>query len=196
MKMRRKGKRLAGGRAVLGLLLVAAFAFFVWYAFTNFIAVYEKHAYPKLYNEYVEYYSEIYGVPENTIYAVIRTESGFDKDAVSSVGAVGLMQIMPDTYEWLLRIRHAEKAGELTDPRVNVEFGSYLLSYLYEKFEDWSTVFAAYNAGMNRVSSWLADERYSSDGKLTYIPYVETSEYVKKVNNAIIKYDQIYDYDA
>ncbi|MBQ7821839.1 MAG: lytic transglycosylase domain-containing protein [Clostridia bacterium] len=150
------------------------------------------HMYPQKYSEYVELYAEKYNVPTEIVYAVIHTESGFDPVAVSSAGAVGLMQITPDTYDWLLYIRKEEKVSELTDPVISIDFGTYFLSYLYNKFGDWSTAFAAYNAGMNRVSEWLEDTRYTKNGVLEYIPYVETRNYVNKVNNTLIKYEQIY----
>ncbi len=148
--------------------------------------------YPQKYSEYVELYAEKYNVPTEIVYSVIHTESGFDANAVSSAGAIGLMQITPDTYSWLLYLRHEDDTKELTSPDVNIDFGTYLLSYLYNRFGSWDTVFAAYNAGMNRVSQWLEDERYTQNGTLVRIPFPETDNYVKKVNNTIIKYTQIY----
>lgn len=155
----------------------------------------ERAMYPKKYEEFVNICSEKYGVPEEIIYSVIRTESGFDPSSKSHAGAVGLMQITPDTYDWLLFVRKEEKVYELTDPFTSIDFGTYFLAYLYDKFGSWDTAFAAYNAGMNRVSEWLRDERYSKDGELANIPYPETENYVKKVNNAINKYKKIYNTD-
>ena len=152
----------------------------------------QMRMYPQEYSDYVELYAEKYNVPTEIVYSVIHTESGFDHTAKSSAGAIGLIQITPDTYDWLLYVRKEERHGELTEPRVNIDFGTYFLSYLYKKFGDYDTVFAAYNAGMNRVSLWLEDERYSQDGRLIRIPYTETENYVKKVNNAIAKYKQLY----
>ncbi len=155
----------------------------------------ERHnmlMYPKKYSEYVESYCEKYNVPSDIVYAVIRTESGFDENAVSSAGAVGLMQITPDTYDWLLYIRKEEKVSELYSAETNIDFGTYFLSYLYKKFGNWETVFAAYNAGMNRVADWLENPDYSNGHTLTYIPFTETRNYVDKVANTIIKYRQIY----
>ena len=151
-----------------------------------------KAEYPLAYTDAVELASEKYHIYPEILYAVIRTESGFDPDAVSRAGACGLMQITPDTYDWLCYIRKEEKSGDILDPYTNVEYGAYFLAYLFRKFDDWDTVFAAYNAGMNRVSEWLLDESISKDGRLVNIPYTETENYVRKVNNAIKIYKNIY----
>jgi soluble lytic murein transglycosylase len=67
-----------------------------------------------------------------------------------------------------------------------------MLSWLYDYYGDWETTFAAYNAGPGRVDSWLEDERYSSDGKLTHIPNSETRSYVQKQLQNIEKYEKLY----
>ncbi|MBO7149002.1 MAG: lytic transglycosylase domain-containing protein [Clostridia bacterium] len=152
----------------------------------------QMQIYPQEYSDYVELYAEKYNVPTEIVYSIIHTESKFDSKARSSAGAIGLMQITPDTYDWLLYLRKEEKPGELDDVRINIDFGTYYLSYLYKKFGDYTTVFAAYNAGMNRVSSWLEDERYSQNGRLIKIPFAETENYIKKVNNTMVKYKQLY----
>ncbi len=149
--------------------------------------------YPLAYTDEVELASEKYHISPEILYAVIRTESGFDPNAVSKAGAYGLMQITPDTYDWLLYVRREDERGDLLDPRTNIEYGAYFLAYLHRKFESWDTVFAAYNAGMNRVSEWLLDENISENGRLVNIPYVETDNYVKKVNNAIEIYRSLYE---
>ena len=61
----------------------------------------ERLRYPRKYRDYVETYASRFSVPEAVLYAVMRTESGFDSAAESSAGAVGLMQLMPDTFRWL-----------------------------------------------------------------------------------------------
>ncbi len=152
-----------------------------------------KENYNIEYSEEVKKASEEFGVEESVIYAVIKTESNFDKDAVSRVGAIGLMQLMPETYLWIAT-RLGEKCDEemITDPLTNIRYGTYYLKFLYERLEDEKAVFASYNAGYTRVKGWLADNRYSSDGKnLTNIPYPETSSYVKKVSKALNVYKEL-----
>ena len=155
----------------------------------------EKLAYPKKYSDYVELYAEKYDVPPHVLYAVIKTESGFDSAAVSQKGAVGLMQFMPGTFDWLnneMLFEHLAD-GMRYDPETSVRYGAYLLSHLYKRYGDWSVVFAAYNAGIGTVDKWLDDSQYSDgEGGLTSIPYKETRNYVKKVTKAMATYDRLY----
>ncbi len=145
------------------------------------------------YTALIERYSAEYSIPKNLVFAVIKVESGFDPTAESSVGALGLMQMMPSTFEWLTGEEHLGEhlsVNCLTDPEVSIRYGTYYLRYLYLKFENWDTVLAAYNGGEGNVAKWLADPEYSDgNGNLTYIPFEETRNYVKKVNDAMAKYE-------
>ena len=145
-----------------------------------------------LYQEYVSAASEEFDVPESVIFAVIYCESNFDADALSPVGAKGLMQMMPATFEEMqgyLKETHTEE--ELFDPEISIRYGTYYLSRMYKHFGNWETAFAAYNAGPTIVSKWLKDTAYSTDGKtLSHIPYSETSHYVKKVSGMVEKYNE------
>lgn len=161
----------------------------------------EYKIYPKEYGELVTKYAEEYGVPEHIIYAVIKTESGFDSSTVSAAGAVGLMQLMPETFLDIANNFLSEDAADerlLYDPETNIRYGVFYLSWLYDKFENWDTVFAAYNGGIGNVNEWLSDPEYSDDGiTLKSIPKnsngsYETRNYVKKVNKALKKYDELY----
>ena len=161
----------------------------------------EKHIYPKPdeYAGFISKYSQEYGVSEDMVYAVIKTESGFDLSAVSSKGATGLMQIMPSTFEWITTdlLREYLAPGMIYDPETNIKYGTYYLARLYRKFGDWNTAVAAYNAGEGNVTEWLKDPRYSDDGaklNIDTIPkeYRETENYVKKVNKALRKYGELY----
>ena len=153
----------------------------------------DEKRYPLEYTEYVEIYSEYYNVPKDIIYSVIKVESNFVHGAVSSKGAVGLMQIMPDTFEWLLT-----KTGEeydisaLNNPAVNIKYGTYYLSMLYDELAVWDTVYAAYNGGIGNVRKWLKDENHTTNGRLTDIPFNETANYVVKVSEAREMYNKLY----
>ena len=149
---------------------------------------------PREYSEYVSRYSSEFGVSEVIIYAVIKTESNFRSNAVSGAGAIGLMQLMPDTFKWI-----AQKRGEpddpalLYDPETNVKYGTYLLSYLYSQYGNWNTSFAAYNCGIGRVNEWISGSEYSDEyGNLINIPIKETREYVKKVSDNVELYKKLY----
>lgn len=158
----------------------------------------EHWAYPIKYEDVIEAKAEEYDVPLSVIYAVIRQESGFDPEAESRVGARGLMQIMETSYEWIDYYRGETGASweDLYTPEVNADYGIWLLSYLYNEFGDWETVYAAYNAGPNIVKKWLKNTEYSTDGKTLYnIPYEETSKYVEKVSSYRKGYSAVYDID-
>ena len=157
----------------------------------------EKNEYPIKYSEFVEAASKKYSVPKRIIYAVIKTESGYDATAVSSSGAIGLMQIKPETFaEISEKLGDSYETGMMYDPETNIRYGTYYLSYLYKLYEDWDIVFAAYNAGMGNVSKWLEDpELFDKNGGLLHIPYEETEKYVDRVNDAIKKYVELYGED-
>ena len=197
----RRGKKQKKGRmpvavwiAVFGILAAAAVLFVVNCQGRTADNL-RKVAYPQKYSEYVNKAAADYNLPPALIYAVIRTESGFDPDAESSVGARGLMQLMPSSFEWLLQKRgETDKytSDALFDPAVNIDYGAYLLRYFYDYYGNEQCAVAAYNAGFV-VSDWLADSSYSPDGvTLTEIPYPETSQYVDKVESAKSVYIELY----
>jgi len=130
-------------------------------------------------------YSSKYNVPYDVVYAVIETESSFRPDAVSSSDARGLMQITKITLTDINnRLGTNYTMNDLFDSEINVELGTFYLSYLYQRFGNYETVYAAYNAGPTIVSEWLQDTKYSEDGKTLIheaIPYQETKRYVEKV---------------
>lgn len=145
---------------------------------------------PVEYSEIVEAVSFEEGVPENVLYAVIYTESSFVSDAVSSAGAVGLMQMLPETAEWLCSREGVEFDKEmLTDPEFNIKYGAKYLKILYDRYENWDAAHAAYHAGFSRVDSWLEEgTAYYNDGQLKGIPLTSTDLYVNKIRDLREKY--------
>lgn len=152
--------------------------------------------YPQKYVQQVEESSREFGVDKDLVYAVIRTESGFRQEVESHAGAIGLMQLMPETFNWLQEHLEGEviyPAERLKDADINIRYGTYFLSWLIERYGDADTACAAYNAGISNVDDWLADSRYSDDGRtLKSIPYTETERYVERVREALEKYRTIY----
>ena len=145
---------------------------------------FQRTIYPRDYREYVEKYSSEFSVPEYIIYSVIKVESDFVSDAKSEKGACGLMQLMPQTYNWLTE-RKNEKAGDILDPEENIKYGTYYLSMLYERYQSWTYVFCAYNAGMGNVDKWLKEEPFE-------IQFLETQYYVNKLEVVTSKYLSLY----
>lgn len=135
--------------------------------------------------------SDEFGVPAPLILAVIRTESNFRADARSQAGAVGLMQLLPETFLWISEEKLAEDLplASLSSPAVNIRYGTYYLAYLTERFGDLRTALAAYNAGEGRVAEWLDGQ----SGTLETIPYPETRTYVDKVLRTYARYTRKYE---
>lgn len=180
----KKEKRGIAGAALLVLTGVLA-AFIIM-----------RTLYPMQYRDTVEQYSDQFGVDSRLVYAVIHTESGFDPNARSEVGALGLMQIMPDTFAWLQsRLEPEAKLPPeaLCDPEVNIRYGVYFLSMLDDMFGDEVLTVAAYHAGQNRVAQWLEEERIPrTNCTADDIPSSATGHYVRKVEKARSIYEKLY----
>lgn len=179
--------------AVIAVILAISIGF--GFLFDFICVCVEKRIYPLGYVEYVERYATQYGVPPEAVFALIKTESNFDAAAVSDVGAIGLTQLLPDTFLWLtdeVLYDHLE-VGMLYDPETNVRYGTYYLSFLYDRYGSWELAFAAYNAGPGRVSEWLEDDRYADgEGGLKKIPFKETRRHVKKATDTMDVYERLY----
>lgn len=192
-------KNRAGKKFIAWIAAIAVLAGAIVFFITNFYEDTKKNLeelnYPQKYSEFVDKAAEEYGLDPALIYAVIRTESGFDADAQSDAGACGVMQMMPSSFEWLQEKRGC--AGEyseddLFNPEICIDYGSYLLKYFYDYYGTERSAVAAYNAGFV-VGDWLADSNYSSDGiNLDTIPYPETSNYVERVESAKEMYIKLY----
>ena len=185
-------------RTIIIIILICV-AVGLGYVYEITSSIIEKRAYPLLYEDFVEKYSTEYNVPREIVYSVIKTESSFRSNAESHRGAIGLMQITPDTFDWLMT-KTGEKLdrGMLYDPNTNIRYGTYFLRYLFREFEEyndeaWNLAFAAYNAGLNRVKGdWMNNPEYIENGKILYIPFEETRNYIEKVNKAIGIYRRLY----
>ncbi len=152
------------------------------------VAVYKL--YPLKYQEQIKQYSEVYNIDAYFVSAVICAESGFDQQAISSKGAIGLMQIMPDTGEWAAGKIGIENysLSVLNEPDTNIQIGCWYLGYLRDKFDgDPRKVLAAYNAGPSNVGDWLVE-----DSGLENIPFEETDSYIEKVQNNYEIYKGLY----
>lgn len=196
-RYRRKSRK--GLNFLIWIIVLAIFAggivFFITSYYESTKNKLDKLNYPNQYSLYVDKAAQDYDLDPALIYAVIRTESGFDPDAKSEAGACGIMQMMPSSFEWLQEKRGCEgeyTAEDLFDPEICIDYGCYLLRYFLDYYGDEKCAVAAYNAGFV-VSDWLMDEQYSADGKtLDEIPYPETSRYVEKIESAKEMYNRLY----
>ncbi len=191
--MTKRGSRSgAAGKLITALIILALAAAAVYFALGR---LGRGFIYPLKYREEIINSAEEYGLSPCLVAAVINTESSFRSDAVSVDGAVGLMQLLPSTAEWIASMRGMTYSEEqLSDPAQNIDYGCWLLRYLLNRY-DGSTRYAliAYNAGHGRLESWLNNEDYIDDnGELAVIPYGETNAYVKKVERALEEYRKRY----
>jgi soluble lytic murein transglycosylase len=130
------------------------------------------------------------------IAGVIYAESHF-RDQTSQAGAKGLMQLMPETADFI-----AEKSGgtafvqgDLATPQVNISYGSWYLRYLLEKYDGREVLaLAAYNAGEGKVDEWVAaaSARGETFRAADHIPFAETRHYVDRVLDARERYRRTY----
>ena len=126
--------------------------------------------------KFVKKYSSLYGVDSELCLAVIKTESNFNKSAVSNKGAIGIMQIMPSTAGYISSMLNITDY-DLFSEETNINFGIFYLSYLFKKFNDETLVILAYNAGEGNVEKWLKENTI----KVNNVPFLETRNYLKKV---------------
>ena len=153
--------------------------------------------YPRKYSQQVEQWAAEYGLDPLLVYAFIRTESGFDPAATSSVEARGLMQMTEETFIWL-RSKIAPDEGllfaNLYDPETSIRFGCYYLHLCMERYNgDVATAAAAYHSGWGTVDALLQMEEHSADGEtLQGFPYNQMNHYVKKITSCYARYQRIY----
>lgn len=136
--------------------------------------------FPIKFQDEISYASQKYDLEEAVIYSMINIESRFDKNAVSSKGAVGLMQVMPSTAQEVANSM-GRSQFDLYYPQDNILIGAKYLVFLLNKFDNLETALAGYNAGPANVSAWLKNSEYSDDEKtLKKIPFEETEKYIQK----------------
>jgi soluble lytic murein transglycosylase len=184
---------------VIRILVILIIAVVILIAINIGYNEYTRRTHPIEFSETVERYAREFGVDKFLIYAVIKTESSFNPQAESHLGARGLMQIMPDTFDWLMNYRLFERNLELTfdDMYVidhNVRYGAYFIAFNMEKYSgSIDNSLAAYHAGIGAVDGWLSNPDFSSDGvTLDKIPFADTQHYVNKVNAAYQTYLRLY----
>lgn len=156
--------------------------------------------YPRGYSDFVRKSCGKFGISEEIMYALIRTESFFDSGIVSAAGAVGLTQLMDLTAGDIAR-KLSVPGYLLKDAETNIEFGTYYLSELLRRLDgSLLSAFFSYNAGITRVRRWMksartefgAAEALPDDLFLETIPYDETREYGRKLIAAASMYGWLY----
>ena len=140
--------------------------------------------YPTPYQSEIEEAAKRNGLDPALLYGLVRQESRFVADIVSTAGAVGLMQLMAPTARWVAKQtgRSELRTLKLDDPALNVELGSYYLRYVMDRFGGLTALAtAAYNAGPGRAESWRGAASLEGAIYVETIPFNETRDYTKKV---------------
>jgi soluble lytic murein transglycosylase len=148
---------------------------------------YLRSRYPLEYEHVIGAYAQDRDLDPALVAAVIYAESRFDPNVRSSAGAVGLMQLLPETGEFIARSTGGRDfvEADLRDPDINVRYGTWLLDYLRSRYDgDVATALAAYHAGPTNVDAW----RRAGTG----IAFPETRAYVEEVLRVKSVYAEAY----
>ena len=153
--------------------------------------------FPVKYKEIILKYSSRFDIDSYIVASVINIESGYDKSAKSTAGAIGLMQLLPSTAEEIAHKLHKDFVEEdLYDVNINIEYGCYYLSYLLDYFDgNITNVLSAYNWGLNNVRNWIKEGNVDENGNIINIPVKETKVYLKKYKINKFFYKNIYGYE-
>jgi soluble lytic murein transglycosylase len=146
----------------------------------------QRLRYPLDYKSIVRAHARNYHLPPALLAAVIYQESKFNADAKSDRGAIGLMQLLPDTAEGIAVRTGGSKfrVSDLYDPELNVRYGSWYLRHLLDKYGSERIALAAYNAGQANVDGWRA--------RGIGIQFDETKEFVNHIESLKKTYRHAY----
>lgn len=193
-KRRQRRKRRVALILAIAALSLALVGMVIWIAFDHEPqAVIQR--YPMEYESTIRLLARLNDIPPAYVASVVLAESSYDPEAVSSVNAQGLMQLLPSTAEWIAsRLGETYVEGSLFDPETNLRYGCWYLGFLMQRYDgDMRLSSSAYHAGQGNVDKWLQNPEYSPDGRtLTVIPYDTTSTYVQRVLKYYEKYAELY----
>jgi soluble lytic murein transglycosylase len=172
--------------AVSTLLIAAVAAGFV-YLRSGEPEWFQRMRYPLEYEQIVRGHARNYELDPALLAAVIYQESKFRADAKSDAGAIGLMQLQPETAKGIaIRTGGSRfQTSDLYDPEINIRYGSWYLRHLLDKYDDEKSALAAYNAGQRNVDEWRAEGKG--------IQFSETRHYVDRVEELKEVYRRAYD---
>ncbi|HOK91590.1 MAG TPA: transglycosylase SLT domain-containing protein [Spirochaetota bacterium] len=161
-----------------------------------FEADFSRALYPCAFFDCVKKESQKNGLSPAIVLAVMRAESNFNHRAISPVGAVGLMQLMPTTARGIAKQIGITDSLNLQDPCTSIKLGSYYIKWLYNITKDSTEkMVAAYNAGIGNVLNW--ESRFqdkSMDYYSEFIPFNETRSYIFFTKKFMIQYSSIYNF--
>lgn len=195
-----KGRRRTAARRPRAILFatgaIAAAALGGYLLSGSFERGYRELALPLRHDDIIRQQAREKGLDPALIAAVIYRESGF-RPRESKAGALGLMQILPETADYIAGKSGGTKfeVDDLATPQINIAYGSWYLNYLMDRYDEHEvSALAAYNAGEGRVDAWVAAEGRAGGGlnDVDEIPFPETREYVSDVLRARDEYRREY----
>lgn len=191
----RSARKRQPRRWLLWLLALAVISFAGWRVW-NSDAVQMRFVYMWDYQQDIITYSEKNNIDPFLVAAIIKNESNFKHKAVSGVGAVGLMQIMPETGRWIAEQMGLEnyKDSDLYITKTNIRMGCWYVGELDHEFKhNMMLLMIAYNAGRGQTRAWMQENGWTYDfNDVQAIPYADTREYVAKVLHDRDKYYLLY----
>lgn len=187
--------RLNKTTKILLLFFTVVVLIFILYKAFNIEEKILQHLYPIKYEEYVYKYSEELDIDPMLTFAIIKTESNFEENAISKSGAIGLMQLMENTAKEQAKKLNVEFEKEkLYNPEINLKIGLNYFNILLDYYnQNYILAFAAYNAGLGNVQKWINEEIIQPDGSnIENIPFKETNMYVRKIIRNYEIYKKLY----
>ena len=155
-----------------------------------------QYAYPLNHRAAIEQATATNEVPVSLVASVILAESKYNESAESNRGALGLMQLMPDTAHWIAEQMNQPTMtdSDIKEPNTSIKLGTWYLGYLLEEFRGNKILaLAAYNAGRGHVESWMEEKEWKDDfDDISAIPFPETRNYVKSVLKNQERYEDLY----
>jgi soluble lytic murein transglycosylase len=170
----------------LSALAVLALAIGAAWAVREEPDFYLRARYPLEYEHIIRGHAANHDLDPALLAAVVYVESGFDPNATSAAGAIGLMQLLPDTAKGIALRTGGDRfvVADLRDPEINVRYGSWYLDHLHDKYGDLRLALAAYHAGQGNVDHWRAEG--------LDIPFLATREYVDEIERLRLVYADAY----
>lgn len=151
--------------------------------------LYLRARYPLEYEHIIRDYAGQHDLDPDLLAAVVYAESRFDPNASSEAGAIGLMQLMPETAQFIARKTGGTSfvLADLRDPEINIRYGAWLLDYHRDRYGDERTALAAYHAGPGNVDEWRRND--------AEIVFPETQAYVREVERVRRVYAKAYGHE-
>ena len=195
MKRRRRKKSSNKGCLAVLAVFILLLVFTGWRIWrSDFVQMHFIYLWP--YQNEILTYSKRNDIDPFLVAAIIKNESAFDRSAVSKVGAIGLMQLMPETAHWIAGQMGLTRfdTQDLYRTDVNIRMGCWYVSELKHEFHNnMVLLMIAYNAGRGQTHTWMEANHWDYDfGSIDKIPYPDTKKYVGLVLRDRDEYYRLY----